>query len=148
MRHCDHPFRTIVITRFAHGDHLEATLGAHRPAASQEADMATERLPMRQIREILRQKLVLGRSHRDIARSVGKSAGAVGSTTKRTELSKLSASVESELSSGELRVVLEPYAPEVPGLFLCFPSRAQVSPAFKAFVDVARQVASEPKLAK
>jgi hypothetical protein len=44
--------------------------------------------------------------------------------------------------------VLEPYAPEVPGLFLYFPSRAQVSPAFKAFVDVARQVASAPKLAK
>jgi hypothetical protein len=32
-------------------------------------------------------------------------------------------------------------APAVPGLFLYFPSRAQVSPALKALVDVAREVA-------
>jgi hypothetical protein len=29
----------------------------------------------------------------------------------------------------------------VPGLFLYFPSRAQVSPALRAFVDVAREAA-------
>lgn len=41
--------------------------------------MATERLSMRKIREILRQKWVLGRSHRDVAQSVGVSTGAIGS---------------------------------------------------------------------
>ncbi len=56
--------------------------------------------------------------------------------------------IADELSRCQLRVVLEQYAPEVPGLFLYFPSRAQVSPALKAFVDVARQVMNESKTAK
>ena len=55
-------------------------------------------------------------------------------------------SIEAELSSGKLRVVLEQYAAEVPGLFLYFPSRAQVSPALKAFVEFARdEMKSRPK---
>ena len=41
--------------------------------------MATERLLMRHIREILRLKWTLRRSHRDTARSLGISAGAVAS---------------------------------------------------------------------
>lgn len=45
--------------------------------------MAAERLSMRQLKEILRQKLVLGRSHREIARSVGVSAGSVGGVVCR-----------------------------------------------------------------
>lgn len=56
--------------------------------------------------------------------------------------------VEAELARGQLRVVLEQYAPDVPGLFLYFPSRAQVSPALKAFVDVARQLMNESRPAK
>jgi hypothetical protein len=32
----------------------------------------------------------------------------------------------------------------VPGFFLYFPSRAQVSPALRAFVDVARELAGKP----
>ncbi|WP_164019975.1 LysR family transcriptional regulator [Pyxidicoccus trucidator] len=51
--------------------------------------------------------------------------------------------LEAELRRGSLRVVLEPYAGLVQGLFLYFPSRAQVSPALRAFVDVAREVAAE-----
>ena len=47
--------------------------------------------------------------------------------------------VAPELESGELEVVLADYAPEVPGLFLYYPSRAQVSPALEAFVEVARE---------
>ena len=47
--------------------------------------------------------------------------------------------IADELRSGKLRVVLEQYAPLVPGLFLYFPSRAQVSPALRAFVGVARE---------
>jgi DNA-binding transcriptional LysR family regulator len=49
--------------------------------------------------------------------------------------------VADELRRGTLRVVLEPYAAAVPGFFLYFPSRSQVSPALRAFVDVAREVA-------
>jgi DNA-binding transcriptional LysR family regulator len=51
----------------------------------------------------------------------------------------LESRVESDLRSGRLRVVLEPYAPEVPGLYLYFPKRSQVSPALKAFVEIARE---------
>lgn len=40
--------------------------------------MAAERLSMRQLKEVLRQKWVLGRSHRQIATSIGISAGSVG----------------------------------------------------------------------
>jgi hypothetical protein len=45
--------------------------------------MATERLPMRHIREILRLKWQLKRSHRETARSLGISAGAVASVISR-----------------------------------------------------------------
>lgn len=47
-------------------------------------------------------------------------------------------SVADDVKRGALRVVLESYAAEVPGLFLYFPSRAQVSPALKAFVEYVR----------
>jgi DNA-binding transcriptional LysR family regulator len=46
--------------------------------------------------------------------------------------------VAEALRKGKLRRVLEPYAPTVPGFFLYFPSRAQSSPALKAFVEVAK----------
>ena len=45
--------------------------------------MATERLPMRHIREILRLKWTLRRSHREVARSLGISLGAVASVVTR-----------------------------------------------------------------
>jgi DNA-directed RNA polymerase specialized sigma24 family protein len=47
--------------------------------------MATERLSMRKTREILRLKWALGRSHREVARSLGISSGAVGSTMLRAQ---------------------------------------------------------------
>ena len=47
--------------------------------------------------------------------------------------------VAARLKHGSLRLVLEPFAARVPGLFLYFPSRAQVSPAFRAFVETARE---------
>jgi hypothetical protein len=40
---------------------------------------------MRHLREILRHKLVLGRSHRDTARSVGVSAGSVGAAVSHSK---------------------------------------------------------------
>jgi len=56
----------------------------------------------------------------------------------------MEAPIVEDIARGRLRVVLEPYAPEVPGLFLYFPHRGQVSLALKAFVDVAREVINEP----
>jgi DNA-binding transcriptional LysR family regulator len=53
--------------------------------------------------------------------------------------------IADELRRGSLRLVLEPYAAAVPGFFLYFPSRAQVSPALRAFVAISREVmAVEP----
>lgn len=49
------------------------------------------------------------------------------------------AAVEEQLRSGTLKMVLDAYAPTVPGFFLCFPSRAQSSPALRLFIDVARK---------
>lgn len=49
--------------------------------------------------------------------------------------------IADELARGGLRIVLEPYAPTVPGLFLYFPSRAQISPASRALVEVALEAA-------
>jgi len=51
----------------------------------------------------------------------------------------LESRVTKDLRAGRLRVVLEAYAPEVPGLYLYFPKRSQVSPALKALVEVARR---------
>src|SRR6185503_6649348 len=51
--------------------------------------MATERLSMRHTREILRQKLTLGRSHRAIAQSLGISSGTVGGTVLRARAAGL-----------------------------------------------------------
>ena len=51
--------------------------------------------------------------------------------------------IADDLGSGRLQLVLEQYAPSVPGLFLYFPSRAQVSPALRAFVEVARAVVGQ-----
>ncbi|WP_408888625.1 LysR family transcriptional regulator [Myxococcus faecalis] len=51
--------------------------------------------------------------------------------------------VAERVRRGALRIVLEPYAAHVDGFYLYFPSRARVSPALRAFVDVAREVAAE-----
>ena len=53
--------------------------------------------------------------------------------------------IADELRRGSLRIVLEEYAAAVPGFFLYFPSRAQVSPALRAFVDVARELSRQSK---
>lgn len=51
--------------------------------------MATKRLTMIKTKEILRQKWVLGRSHREVARSVGVSAGVVAATLTRASKAEL-----------------------------------------------------------
>ena len=55
----------------------------------------------------------------------------------------LEAQIAEDLRRGSLRLVLEQYAAAVPGFFLYFPSRAQVSPALRAFVSVAREVIAQ-----
>jgi DNA-binding transcriptional LysR family regulator len=55
----------------------------------------------------------------------------------------LDAQLADDLRRGSLRIVLEPYVSEVPGFFLYFPSRAQVSPALRAFVSVARELMAD-----
>jgi transposase len=51
--------------------------------------MATERLSMRKTREILRQKWALKRTHREVALSLGVSAGAVGGAVLRAQAAGL-----------------------------------------------------------
>jgi DNA-binding transcriptional LysR family regulator len=52
----------------------------------------------------------------------------------------LDAMVEDAVRAGRLRVVLDAYAPTVPGYFLYFPSRSQRSEALRLFVEVAKDV--------
>jgi DNA-binding transcriptional LysR family regulator len=49
--------------------------------------------------------------------------------------------VQEQLRIGRLKVVLEAYAPTVPGFFLYFPSRAQRSPPLRLFIDAAKELA-------
>ena len=49
-------------------------------------------------------------------------------------------SVAEQLRAGRLKTVLDAYAPTVPGFFLCYPSRAQSSPALRLFVEVANEL--------
>jgi len=68
--------------------------------------MATERLPMRKAREILRQKLQCRLSHRQVAKSVGVSPGSVGDVIGRAKLAQLDWSRVEALSEDALQLVL------------------------------------------
>lgn len=70
--------------------------------------MATERLSMRRTREILRQKWVLGRPHREVARSVGVSVGAVGATLQRAAAAGLDWAATERLGDDALEQALYP----------------------------------------
>jgi transposase len=74
--------------------------------------MATERLSMRSVKEVLRQKWVLKKSHREVARSLGISAGAVGNTMTRAGALNLTWEHIKDLSEEELEVRL--YGPKAP----------------------------------
>lgn len=43
--------------------------------------------------------------------------------------------VESQLASGTLETVLDAYAPSSPGMYLYYPSRSQMLPKLRAFID-------------
>ena len=68
--------------------------------------MATERLSMRKTREILRLKWVLNKSHRETARSLGISAGAVGTTVSRARGAGLEWQQVEKLNDEELETRL------------------------------------------
>jgi DNA-binding transcriptional LysR family regulator len=53
----------------------------------------------------------------------------------------LDAMVADSIRAGRLRVVLDAYAPTVPGFFLYFPSRAQRSEPLRLFVETAKAFA-------
>lgn len=74
--------------------------------------MATERLPMRSIREVLRQKLELKLSHRKIADATGVSLGKVGSLGSRCTKLKLSWAEVEALTDEQLE--LKFYGPKLP----------------------------------
>lgn len=52
-------------------------------------------------------------------------------------------SAAEHLAEGRLELVLEDWAPRVPGFFLYFPSRSQRSPPLRALVECARELRSE-----
>jgi len=68
--------------------------------------MATKRLSMRKTREILRQKWALGRSHREVARSLSVSVGTVAASLARAREAGLSWAEVEPLRDSELEVRL------------------------------------------
>jgi transposase len=73
--------------------------------------MATERLPMQHLREILRQKLGLGRSHREVARSLGVSPSTVAGVSTDARSLGLDAAAVEALTDAELEARLYPKSP-------------------------------------
>jgi DNA-binding transcriptional LysR family regulator len=49
--------------------------------------------------------------------------------------------VKEQVRTGRLKLVLESYAPTVPGFFLYYPSRAQRSAPLRLFIDAAKELA-------
>ena len=76
--------------------------------------MATERLPMRSIREILRQKLKLGRTHREIRDAIRVSLGKVSQVGSRFEKLKLSWDEVEAMTDEQLE--LKFYGPKLPSV--------------------------------
>jgi len=74
--------------------------------------MATERLSMRQIREILRQKWCLGQSHRAVAESLGIGSATVGTTVLRARAAGLDWALVESLTDEVLEARV--YGPPTP----------------------------------
>ena len=68
--------------------------------------MATERLHMQHVREILRQKFALGRSHREVAKSLGISPSTVASVFTDARSLGLDAATVEKLTDAELEAQL------------------------------------------
>lgn len=52
--------------------------------------------------------------------------------------------IEPLVREGRLEAALERYAATEPGLFLCYPSRTQRTPAFQLFIETAKEVLRRP----
>ncbi|HYQ29649.1 MAG TPA: LysR family transcriptional regulator, partial [Polyangiaceae bacterium] len=50
--------------------------------------------------------------------------------------------IAAQLEAGQLVVVLDRYAPSVPGFFIYFPSLTQRSPPLRLFVEAAKELAA------
>ena len=87
--------------------------------------MTTERLEMHVLREILRQKLALGRSHREVVASVGVSIWKVAAVLARAHSLGLDAAGAEAMSGGELAANLYPKATEASDPTLSHPLGAQ-----------------------
>jgi transposase len=89
-----------------------ATLGspARRPL-QKGADVAAERLSMRKIREILRQKWALDRTHREVAQSLSIGLGTVSGVERRARAAGLSWAEVEGLSDEALEQRLHPPGP-------------------------------------
>ncbi len=74
--------------------------------------MATEKLSMRNVREILRQKLELKRTHRAVAKALGISNGAVGTLMVRWKAARLDWAAVKELAEDDLEQRL--FGPRLP----------------------------------
>src|SRR5579872_5472558 len=70
--------------------------------------MATERLEMQVLKEILRQKLALGRSHRQVAAAVGVSVGKVAGVFSTASRLGLDAAAVAAMGDAELEAKLYP----------------------------------------
>jgi len=77
-----------------------------RRVLAKETRMATERLTMQKLREILRLKLELGHSHRKAARALGISAGSVATAAVRAKLLILDWARVCELDDVELEQLM------------------------------------------
>ena len=70
----------------------------------------------------------------------------LGAAVSGMGLAQLPAPVAAEsLESGQLEAVLEDFAPTVPGLFLYYPSRRQILPKLRAFIDHMKSRATETR---
>lgn len=74
--------------------------------------MATERLPMRKMREILRQKWVLGHRHRAIARALGIGVGTVSEMTRAASAAGLDWERVQRLSDTDLEPAVDGAGPQ------------------------------------
>jgi DNA-binding transcriptional LysR family regulator len=60
-------------------------------------------------------------------------------------LYSVEALIADEIARGKLQLALESYATTLPGLYLYFPSRANLSLPLRAFVDLAREMTKPHK---
>lgn len=72
----------------------------------------------------------------------------LGAAVKGVGLAQMPAPIAAEaLKAGELVEVLKPFAPKAPGVFLYYPSRRQMMPKLRAFIDHVKSRRSASRVA-